>query len=91
MAQMDSGLTASMFTRLFYQDGIGLSHFKKFSAERSIFGSRIIVWKVDWEGKEKNVIEPPKEDAAASEKVMEESNKEIANEASRSNSSENTS
>ncbi|MBI2135326.1 hypothetical protein HYU09_05015 [Candidatus Woesearchaeota archaeon] len=54
---MDSDLTASMFTRLFYQDGIGLRYFKKFSDERSIFGNRIIVWKVDWEGKEKNVIE----------------------------------
>lgn len=49
---MDSDLTASMFTRLFYQEGIGLKHFKKFSDEKSIFGNRIIVWKVDWEGKE---------------------------------------
>jgi len=57
MLQMDSDLTASMFTRLFYQEGIGLSHFKKFSDERTIFGGRIIVWKVDWEGKEKNIIE----------------------------------
>ena len=47
---MDSDLTASMFTRLFYQEGIGLKHFKKFSDERTIFGGRIIVWKVDWEG-----------------------------------------
>src|SRR3989338_6427889 len=47
---MDSDLTASMFTRLFYQEGIGLKHFKKFSDETSMFGSRIIVWKVDWEG-----------------------------------------
>lgn len=59
---MDSDLTASMFTRMFYQEGIGLKHFKKFSDERSVFGSRIIVWKVDWEGKAKNVIETPKEE-----------------------------
>lgn len=51
---MDSDLTGSMFTRMFYQDGTGLKHFKKFSDERSIFGSHIIVWKVDWEGKEGN-------------------------------------
>ena len=48
---MDSDLTASMFTRLFYQEGTGLKHFKKFSDERTIFGGRIIVWKVDWEGR----------------------------------------
>tara|TARA_Y100000310_G_scaffold149558_1_gene148917 strand:- start:4477 stop:7680 length:3204 start_codon:yes stop_codon:yes gene_type:complete len=47
---MDSDLTASMFTRLFYQEGAGLKHFKKFSDENSVFGTRILVWKVDWEG-----------------------------------------
>ncbi|MAH02052.1 hypothetical protein CMO87_02370, partial [Candidatus Woesearchaeota archaeon] len=57
---MDSDLTASMFTRMFYQEGIGLKYFKKFSDERSVFGGHIIVWKVDWEGKEKNIIETPK-------------------------------
>ncbi len=59
LLQMDSDLTASMFTRLFYQEGIGLRYFKKFSDERSAFGGRIIVWKVDWEGKEKNIIGSP--------------------------------
>ena len=53
---MDESLTAGMFTRLFYMDGIGLKHFKNFSDERSVTGDRIIIWKVDWEGKEKNVI-----------------------------------
>jgi len=51
---MDSDLAWSMFTRMFYQEGIGLKHFKKFSDERTIFGGRIIVWKVDWEGKEES-------------------------------------
>ena len=54
---MDADLTAGMFTRLFYMDGHGLSYFKKFDDQRSIFGNRIIVWKVDWEGKEKNSVE----------------------------------
>ena len=53
-------MSASMFNRLFMLEGIGLKHFKKFSDETSVFGGRIIVWKVDWEGKEKNVIEIPK-------------------------------
>ncbi|MCH8329278.1 MAG: hypothetical protein IIB81_02710 [Nanoarchaeota archaeon] len=44
---------------MYYQEGIGLKYFKKFSDERSVFGGRIIVWKVDWEGKEKNIIEAP--------------------------------
>ncbi|MFH0867678.1 MAG: STT3 domain-containing protein [Candidatus Woesearchaeota archaeon] len=62
MLQMDSDMTASMFTRLFYQEGIGLKHFKKFSDERSVFGNRIIVWKIDWEGRETNIIEAPESD-----------------------------
>ena len=45
---MDSVLVSSMFTRLFYQDGVGLSYFKKFSDEKSFMGHRIIVWKIDW-------------------------------------------
>lgn len=90
LLQMDSDLTASMFTRLFYQEGIGLRHFKKFSDERSLFGSRVIVWKVDWEGKEKNIIENPKEDIAASGPVMEESGKKTANETNTANATKNT-
>jgi len=58
---MDSDLTGSMFTRMFYQEGIGLKYFKKFGEERSVFGGKIIVWKVDWEGKEKNIIEVPEQ------------------------------
>ena len=90
LLQMDSDLTASIFTRLFYQDGVGLRYFKKFSDERSLFGSRIIVWKVDWEGKEKNIIEATKEEVAASEPVIEESDKEAANETNMANTSKNT-
>jgi hypothetical protein len=53
---MSPQLTGSMFTRLFFMEGHGLKHFEKFSDERSVFGSRIIVWKVDWEGKQENVL-----------------------------------
>jgi len=52
----DSDLTGSMFTRMFYQEGIGLKYFKKFSDVTSVFGGRIIVWKVNWEGNETNII-----------------------------------
>ena len=85
---MDSDLTASMFTRMFYQEGIGLKHFKRFSDERGISGGRIIVWKVDWEGKEKNIIEMSKPETKDEEKEIE----DIINKTntSESNVSQNT-
>jgi len=57
-------LEDSMFTILYFLEGHGLSHFKKFSEERSVIGNRIVVWKVDWEGEEMNNVyfkepEPP--------------------------------
>ncbi len=51
-----SPLEDSMFTRLFFTDGHGLKKFKKFTEEHSVVGNRIIVWKVDWEGKEENKV-----------------------------------
>ncbi len=80
--QMDSDLTASMFTRLFYQEGIGLRYFKKFSDERSVFGGRIIVWKVDWEGNETNIIEVPEivEETLLEDPIVESSPGEIEEE-----------
>ncbi len=41
-------LAASMFTRLFYLGGAGLSHFERFSDVVDVQGQRIIVWKVAW-------------------------------------------
>jgi len=72
LLQMDSDLTSSMFTRMFYQDGIGLKYFKKFSDETSVFGGRIIVWKVDWEGKEKNIITVPEPEPEIEQEIIEE-------------------
>ncbi len=54
---MDYALTGSMFTRMFYMDGHSLQHFKEFNDERSIFGGRIIVYKVDWDGGETNIMD----------------------------------
>ena len=48
LAQPEHGM--SIYTRLFYLDGHGLTHFEKFSDRRSVTGVRIIVWKVNWEG-----------------------------------------
>lgn len=67
---MQYPLGMSIFTRLFYLEGHGLHHFKRFSDKTSVLGERIIVWKIDWNGEEQNVyyhlnatqskpIEPP--------------------------------
>lgn len=46
---MSNELSQSMFTRMFFYDGAGLSHFEKFSDQTSVTGERIIVWKVKWD------------------------------------------
>lgn len=52
---MQYPLGMSMFTRLFYLEGHGLHHFKRFSDKTSVLGERIIVWKIDWNSPEQNV------------------------------------
>ena len=49
-------LANSMFTRLFYLGGHGLRHFDKFDDQRGVTGGRILVWKVDWEGTDSNIV-----------------------------------
>jgi dolichyl-phosphooligosaccharide-protein glycotransferase len=51
---MDPRIVGSMFNRLFYYEGEGLRHFNRFNDKRSFTGDRIIVWKVDWDGKDEN-------------------------------------
>ena len=46
----DPLLAQSTFTKLFYLDGAHTTHFEKFSDQTTVFGSRIIVWKVNWDG-----------------------------------------
>ncbi len=41
-------IAESMFTRLFYYNGIGLTHFKKFTEEQQPTGGKISVWKIAW-------------------------------------------
>jgi dolichyl-diphosphooligosaccharide--protein glycosyltransferase len=47
---MSPELVSSMFTRLFYYQGIGLRYFDFFHFARDITGLDIFIWKVDWEG-----------------------------------------
>jgi len=44
---MDPLLSKSMFTRLYYFDGIGLEHYEMFSDKKTFQGLKIKVWKVD--------------------------------------------
>jgi dolichyl-diphosphooligosaccharide--protein glycosyltransferase len=46
---MSPELSGSIFTRLFYYEGIGLDSFERFSDMTDITGTRIITWKVNWE------------------------------------------
>ncbi|MBI5389576.1 hypothetical protein HZB01_04315 [Candidatus Woesearchaeota archaeon] len=48
---MEPSLTGSMFTRLFYFDGVGLTHFGKLSDKTGLTGEHVIVWNVLWDGK----------------------------------------
>ncbi|MCM2325585.1 MAG: hypothetical protein NDI94_03925 [Candidatus Woesearchaeota archaeon] len=45
---MSEQLTGSMFTRMFYLEGKGLKHFKKFYDTTDVTGARIITWNVTW-------------------------------------------
>jgi len=54
---VDPKLGKAMFTRLFFMDGHGLKHFKLFTYEKSPIGNEVYVYKVDWRGGEKNIIE----------------------------------
>ncbi len=53
---MSPQLASSMFTRLFFFRGHGLSHFKLFDEQRQLTGGNILTWKIDWEGKEPNEV-----------------------------------
>lgn len=49
-------LAGSMFTRMFYMNGHGLSYFKPFSHERGLTGTDIYVYKADWEGGNMTIV-----------------------------------
>jgi dolichyl-diphosphooligosaccharide--protein glycosyltransferase len=53
---MQEALATSMFNRLYFFNGQGLSYFKPFDVQRQLTGGMIYTWKVDWEGKEKNEV-----------------------------------
>jgi hypothetical protein len=48
----DPLLIKSQFTMLYYLDGRYSEHFVKFDEQSSPAGTRVVVWKVDWDGKD---------------------------------------
>jgi len=54
---MDPALIDSMFTRLFFFRGHGLKYFDQFEYQRTVFGEEVYVWRVDWEGRDRNVMQ----------------------------------
>jgi dolichyl-phosphooligosaccharide-protein glycotransferase len=87
---MDSDLTGSMFTRMFYQEGIGLKYFKKFDDQSSVFGGRIIVWKVDWEGSETTAIQEPVQEIEKETEIFENQENKTVENSTESNQTDNS-
>lgn len=54
---MDPKLAASMFTRLFFFEGHGLTHFKPLVHKQQVTGGNIYVYKVDWDSSEETVVD----------------------------------
>jgi hypothetical protein len=46
----DPALASSMFTQLYYLDGRYSKHFVKFYDRTGLTGTRVLIWKVDWNG-----------------------------------------
>ena len=53
---MSAPLEDGIFTRLYFLDGHGLTKFRKFSDMTSFTGNRIVIWKIDWNGTNKNLV-----------------------------------
>ena len=49
-------LVGGMFTRMFYMKGSGLKYFKNFRHDKSITGTDIYTYKMDWEGKNATIL-----------------------------------
>ncbi len=51
-----SQLANSMFIRMFYLKGQGLTNFKLLTRQTGLTGTDIWVWQADWEGKQENIM-----------------------------------
>lgn len=60
----DPRLVDSMFTRLFFYEGHGTRHFELLSDKTTLTGSRILVWKVNWDTQDPLVMDELKNPGA---------------------------
>jgi dolichyl-diphosphooligosaccharide--protein glycosyltransferase len=81
-------IAMSMFNRLYFFLGEGLSCFKPFDAQRQLTGGMIYTWKIDWDCKEKNNVFLEQNSTQEIPKAVEET---VTEELAILNSSENTS
>ncbi|MBN1157068.1 hypothetical protein JXA85_05595 [Candidatus Woesearchaeota archaeon] len=51
-AFMSPELAGSIFTRLFFLEGVGITSFERFHDITTMFGDRIITWKVVWDNED---------------------------------------
>ncbi len=49
-------LINSMFIRMFYLKGQGLTHFKLLTRQTGLTGTDVWVWQADWEGRQENIM-----------------------------------
>ncbi len=49
-------LINSIFLRMFYLKGQGLTHFKLLTRQTGFTGTDVWVWKADWEGRQENIM-----------------------------------
>ncbi len=65
-------LINSMFTRLYYMEGLGLKYFKPFTSQNHLIGGFVHVYKIDWSGAEVYVPKSllPKESVEPGAKVV---------------------
>jgi dolichyl-phosphooligosaccharide-protein glycotransferase len=62
-------IAKSLFTKLYFFEGHGLTYFKEFSRERSINGDEIIVYNVSWDGADMNTMSAWKKKVQNSQEI----------------------
>ncbi len=64
-------LINSMFIRMFYLKGQGLTHFKLLTRQTGFTGTDIWVWQADWQGRQENIMSEliPKKEVSVGDEV----------------------
>ncbi len=64
-------LSTSIFTRLYFLDGHGLKYFERVYKDRELTQGELYVWKIDWNGKQNNLLKSvvPKEAISKGDRI----------------------